>query len=73
MASRSSGVNGRLPQEVVVVAVLDRRADAGLGVGKELEDGVGQEVGGAVPEDLEGFGRAREDEGDLRVRVERGR
>ncbi len=60
-----------LPQEVVVEAVLHRGPDAGLGLRIELEDGVGQEVGGAVAQDLEGFGRSREDEGDLRVGVER--
>ena len=32
---------------------------------------MGQEVGGAVPQDIEGLGRSREEEGDVRVRVER--
>ncbi len=44
------GREGRVPQEVVIEPGLDGRADAGLGLGIEIEDGVGQEVRGAVPQ-----------------------
>ena len=47
------GGEGLGPEEVVIEPVLDGRADAGLGPGEELEDGVGQEVGGAVPQDVD--------------------
>ena len=56
-----------LAQKVVVVAVLDRRADPGLGFRIEVQNGVRQEVRGAVPEDVKGLGRVRVDEADLHV------
>ena len=47
------GGEGLVPEEVVVEAGLDGRADAGLGPGVEIEDGVGQEVGRAVSQDVD--------------------
>ena len=50
-AFRSSGVNGVLDVEVVVEAVLDRRADAELGVREQVLHRLGQHVRGGVPQD----------------------
>ena len=47
------GREGLVPEEVVVEAGLDGRADAGLGPGIEIQDGVGQEVGRAVSQDVD--------------------
>ena len=47
------GREGGVPQEIVIVTGLDGRADAGLGLGIEIEDGVGQEVRGAVPQHID--------------------
>ena len=44
-------MNGLGDVEVVVEAVLDRRADAQLGLGEQLLDGLGQHVRGRVPQD----------------------
>ena len=45
------GGEGPLGVEVVVEAVLDRRADAELGAGEQLLHGLGQHVRGRVPDD----------------------
>ena len=47
------GGEGGLAEEVVIEAGLDGRADPGLGLRVEIEDGVGQEVRGAVPQDVD--------------------
>jgi hypothetical protein len=44
---------GLRPQEVVIEAVFHGRSDAGLRAGEEVQDGVRQQVGGAVPQDLQ--------------------
>ncbi|AIY17733.2 Serine phosphatase RsbU, regulator of sigma subunit [Pimelobacter simplex] len=51
--------------EVVVEAVLDRRADAELGVGEDLLHGLRQHVGGRVPQDVEAVGAVDGDPLDL--------
>ena len=61
---------GALRVEVVVVAVLDRRADADLDRRKEALDGVGRQVGRRVAIELEGLGRFRRDDRDRRVGLE---
>ena len=47
------GREGRRAGEIVVKAVLDRRPDGHLGVGVELLDRLGHDVGGVVANDLE--------------------
>ncbi|GAA3072269.1 hypothetical protein GCM10020000_66250 [Streptomyces olivoverticillatus] len=47
------GVEGLLDVEVVVEAVLDRRADAQLGLGVELLHSLGHDVCGGVAQDVE--------------------
>ena len=44
---------GLVPEKVVEEAVVHGRADPGLRPREEVEDGVGQQVGGAVAEDFE--------------------
>ncbi len=52
-------VPDRVHVEVVVEAVLDRRADGRPGVRVQLCDGLGQQMGAGVAEDVEaGLGRA---------------
>ena len=49
-------MNGVGAVEIVIEAVLDGRADAELGFGKQLEHGGGQQVRGGVAVDLERLG-----------------
>ena len=51
--------------EVVVEAVLDRRADAELGLGEELLHGLRHHVRGGVPQDREAVARVDRDRLDL--------
>jgi hypothetical protein len=71
MAARSSGVKGLFAVEVVEEAAVGGGAVAELGFGEELEDGGGHDVRGGVADDLEGFGVALLDEGELGVFGER--
>ena len=48
-----------LGREVVVEAVLDRRPDAQLGAGKEVLDGLRQDMRGRVPEHRQALGTVR--------------
>ena len=59
------GCEGPLLLEVVVEAPFDDRPDADARVGENLLDGLGQEVGGAVPIDLERLrlGRSEDHQG----------
>ena len=45
-----------LAVEVVIEAVIDRRADGHLGTGEQLLHGLGEDVGRVVADGLEGFG-----------------
>ena len=56
--------------EVVVEAVVDRRADRDLGAGVELEHGLGEHVGGVVAEQVEGLGALVGDDRDRLALVE---
>ena len=47
------GGEGLVDVEVVVEAVLDRRADAQLGLGEQLLHGLGHDVRGGVPQDVQ--------------------
>ena len=57
--------------EVVVEAVLDRRADGDLGAGEQLLHRLGQHVGGVVADQLQRVGVAAGDEHHARVVVDR--
>ena len=47
------GHEGLLPEKVVIEAGFDGRPDAGLRLGVEIQDGVGEEVRGAVPQNVD--------------------
>jgi hypothetical protein len=51
--------------EVVVEAVLDRRADAEGGAREQVEHGLGEDVGRGVTDRVEAPVRVRGDDGDL--------
>jgi hypothetical protein len=60
--SSSSGVNGAVDLEVVVEAVLDRRAEADAGARADSRHGRGEDVRGGVAEHARARrGRARSD------------
>lgn len=59
------GVEGLLDVEVVVEAVLDRRADAELGLGVELLHGLRHDVRGGVAQDVQAVLAADRDRLDL--------
>ena len=63
------GGEGPLGVEVVVEAVLDRRADAEPGAGEQLLHGLGEHVRGRVPDDRAPVGAGRGDRLDLGVGV----
>ena len=58
--------------EIVVEAVLDRRADGHLGAGIQILHRLGQHMGGVVTDHLQRLGVAAGDEHDGRVAVDRG-
>ena len=58
IAGRSSGRQRPRQQEVVVEPVVDDRADAELRAREQVQDGLGQDVGGAVAHRPELAGRA---------------
>ncbi len=72
MAAKSSGVNGSIAGEIVVEAVLDRRADGDLGAGIQILHRLGQHMGGVVADHLQRLGVAAGDEDDGGVVVDRG-
>ena len=53
--------------EVVEEAVLDHRADGDLGIGKQLLDRIGQQVGGRVTDHIQTIGILGGDDGQLGV------
>ena len=57
----------RLHVDVVVKPVLDRRADGQLGLGVQVQDGLGHDMGGAVPQDIHRFGVPGGDQADAGV------
>ncbi len=64
-AAQILGVERLLDVEVVVEAVLDGRADPELGLGEQVLHGLGEDVGGGVPQDVQTVGGAELDRLDL--------
>ena len=61
------GCEGALVGKVVVEAVFDDGADGDLGVGKQILHGVGHQVCGGMPDDVQAVGIPVGDDGDLGV------
>ena len=63
---------GLVPVEVVVEAVLDRRADGDLGAGEKVLHRLGEHMRGVVPDQFKRFRVLAGDEADGGVAVEHG-
>ena len=59
MRGKSSSRDRRRRIDVVIEAVLERRAEGELRAGEEAHDGAGHDVGAAVPQHVERFGVLR--------------
>ena len=65
--SQIFGREGTLVREVVVETVFDHRADGDLRIGKQLLDGIGQQVSGRVADHLQTVGILGGDDGQRRI------